>query len=245
MKYRILFAIGCLSLPIWFVVSAQPLSAQALGDQYENYLKAKCANLNFQRDENQQLLPGQAGPHLFAACTGFYSLPSGGPSISDASQGASVSESNSGSNDVVGRRRDRARNKSKPEAGDDFTLLDTGGSSVFLSFDYQRQNQKQTDYQSGRHASSYMGSLGIDKRLGTKGLVGAIARYTTQSGDIDSGGDFLSHAVGGVMYGSWFPVANMFIDVSASLDRGKSTTQRLVAIQETAITQSIPYFTVD
>ena len=45
-------------------------AAQSLSDQYENYLDAKCARMNFQRDDNANLLPGQAGPHLFSYCTG-------------------------------------------------------------------------------------------------------------------------------------------------------------------------------
>jgi uncharacterized protein YhjY with autotransporter beta-barrel domain len=225
------FAACILLLPVWSVAPAQ-----TLGEQYETYLGKKCQDMNFERDSGSQLLPGQAGPNLFAWCTGPYQLPSGGPSLSDVNLGASGAAMDQGAKDAaLRRRRDRARNNPAAEPGDEFSILESGGTSLFFSLDFLRQDQKQTDYQDGRDANNVTLSLGLDHRLGAKGVIGAMARYTVQAGDIDAGGDVESHAAGGTVFGSWYPVAGMFVDVSTNLDTAHAETRRLVAREETAV----------
>lgn len=226
------FFAGCILLfPFWSVAAAQTLS-----EQYETYLGEKCQDMNFERGPGSELLPGQAGPNLFAWCTGPYQLPSGGPSLSDVNLGASGAATDQGAKDAaLRRRRDRARNQAGAEPGEDFSILESGGRSLFFSMDFMRLDQKQTAYQDGRDANGATLSLGFDNRFGTNGVIGAIARYTVQVGDIDAGGDVESHAIGATAYGSWYPAEGLFVDVSANLEAAHVQTRRLVAREETAV----------
>ena len=54
---------------------ALPAGAQTLDEQYAYYLDARCSQMGFARDADDNLLPGQAGPTLekycSANCTGL------------------------------------------------------------------------------------------------------------------------------------------------------------------------------
>jgi uncharacterized protein YhjY with autotransporter beta-barrel domain len=212
--------------------------AQSLDDQYTYYLTGKCQNMGFQRDADNVLLPGQAGPHLEAFCSGPIAVGGGNETTSLGGGAAAEEISNSGGEEeqALKRRRGRLRdaNASADAAADataDTELASFGATSVFASFDYLNERQSTTTYEAGRHSSGYGGLLGMDRRFGAKALAGIAVRYAEQSGTLDSGGDFSVHTPGVRVYGSWLPVDGLFIDAAAGFDRRSLDTRRIVGLR--------------
>lgn len=210
--------------------------AQSLDAQYAYYLTGKCQNLGFARGANKVVLPGQAGPHLSAFCSGPIAV--GGVSEASASGGGAVAETVSESGDeerALQRRRERLQKSNSGEAAtpdpSDAELASFGATSIFTSLDYLHERQTTTTYESGRHSSGFGGLLGADRRFGAKVLAGLALQYAGQSGTIDSGGNFLTHTRGVRIYGSWLPVEGLFFDGAAGFDHRDLYTQRIVELQ--------------
>ncbi len=217
---------------------ARSARAQSLDDQYAYYLTGKCQNLGFARDAFNGVLPGQAGPHLQAYCSGPVAVGGGNETTSLGGGAAAEEISNSGGEEeqALKRRRGRLRDSSAEpataaDAGAETELASFGATSAFVSFDYLHERQTATPYEAGRHSSGFGGLLGADRRFGEKALAGLAFRYSEQSGTLDSGGDFATHTPGIRIYGSWLPIAGLFIDGAAGLDRRGLDTRRIVTLK--------------
>jgi uncharacterized protein YhjY with autotransporter beta-barrel domain len=219
-------------------VTGMQAHAQSLDEQYAYYLTGKCQNLGFTRDANNVVLPGQAGPHLAAYCSGPV-LVGGGNETTSLGGGAAAEEiSNSGGEEerALQRRRGRLGESNSDQAATadaaaDAELAGFGATSVFVSLDYLHEQQTTTAYEAGRHSSGFGGLLGVDRRFEEKALAGIAIRYSEQSGSIDSGGDFSTHTPGARLYGSWLPAAGVFIDGAAGFDHRDLDTRRIVALK--------------
>ena len=228
---RYLLAVLVIVAPVW----GSPVRAQTLDDQYSNDLEGKCFNMHFARDENFNLLPGQAGPHLTAYCSG---LPIVGGAIETSSTGGAAGAeelSNQGGEEdrALQRRRKRLENDTGPADPADTELASFGATSIFSSLDYQHEHQTGTQYEAGRTSSGFGGLLGADYRFGTRAVAGLALRYQALSGTIESGGNFSTHAPGVRVYASWLPVDGLFIDAAAGLDRRSLDTTRIVGLKVT------------
>lgn len=223
-------------------------TAQTLDEQYDFYLGAisrRCQNMNFEVDASLILLPGQAGPLLEAFCSG--PLPVGGISTTSSQGGGTGASSNgrgAAEDAALRRRRERLRAEGRQDdsdelaapAADDFSLLESGKTSVFLSMDYQYEKQKQTRYEAGHRSNLFNGTLGVDHRFGATALTGIALKYENLTGDFaNSAGDFQTRGSGAVLYGSWFPQDNLFIDMNAGVIRRSLDTRRIVGIRRVVI----------
>ncbi|MDB6089725.1 MAG: hypothetical protein JWN85_2509 [Gammaproteobacteria bacterium] len=221
------------------VLFALTARAQTLDQQYDFYLATtseRCGNLGFARLAFGELVPGQAGPNLFAYCSGPPLVGGGGGNGSSSGGGAGTGESRSeGAQEdaALRRRREHLRkaNDDTPAAADaaDFDLGRFGATSAFLSLDYAHERQKTTFYEAGRRSHDLAGTLGLDHRFGTQALAGLALKYDEQSGVIDSGGDFHIHGHGVWAYGSWTPRDAMFVDMAAGLGLRTLHTARTVS----------------
>jgi uncharacterized protein YhjY with autotransporter beta-barrel domain len=224
-----LLAVAAIVAPVW---GAQ-VQAQSLDDQYSYFLEGKCQNLGFSRDASFDLLPGQAGPHLMAFCSGPPIV--GGGSQTSSTGGAAGAEGlgNQGGEEdaALQRRRKKLENDTGPADPADMELASFGATSVFSSLDYQHEHQTSTQYEAGRTSSGYGGLLGVDHRFGAKALAGVAVRYQEQSGTIESGGHFSTHTPGARVYGSWLPVDGLFFDADAGFDRRGLDTVRIVGLK--------------
>jgi uncharacterized protein YhjY with autotransporter beta-barrel domain len=206
-----------------------PASAQSLDDQYLFYLYAKCEEMNFIRNSDG-ILGGQAGPQLFEYCDGTFALPL------DATDSPSSSASFSGTSgltDQAARRRKSADGDEKDpsKSVDETTLFDSGRSSAYLSLNYAREEQDPTQFE-GWHRSNALGlTLGLDRRLGTSGVMGVAVQAEDSTGDLDAGGTVDHRAYGLMWYGSWLPTAESFIDMGAGFTSRNVDTRRIVALK--------------
>jgi uncharacterized protein YhjY with autotransporter beta-barrel domain len=239
MRVRILGAVMCAF--VLSLIASAAVNAQSLDEQYEYFLAGKCENMRFQRDSEARLLPGQAGPHLDAFCSGL-PIVAGGGNTNSSGGGAGVAGTRGpGAQEdaALRRRRERVRHPDSDAAAAhpaDYTLLNTGATGAFFSLDYQHERQKTTFYEAGRNSNQYGGTLGLDHRFGTTALSGLAVRYNYQSGDFaNSGGDFLTRTYGASLYGSWFPIANAFVDVTAGLDYKQLDITRIVGRRQVLV----------
>jgi uncharacterized protein YhjY with autotransporter beta-barrel domain len=194
--------------------------------------------MGFARDPSQALLPGQAGPNLFAFCSGPILVA--GPSTSSTVGGGAAAGEGRGAgaeeDAALRRRRDRSRGQQNAEqdsGGTDVNLGRLGLASAFLSLDYLHERQKTTQYEAGRRSNEADATLGADYRFGSRGLAGLALKYGNQSGDIDSGGDFDVRGGGIWAYGSWWPRERLFVDFAGGFDLRQVHTKRIVSRQTT------------
>ena len=216
--------------------------AQSLDEQYDFYLgtlSRRCQNMNFDVDDDLNLLPGQASPQLENFCSG---LPNVGGGSTNNSQGGATGASGGRAaveDAALRRRRERARaeeQQESPASGNDLTLIDGGNVNAFLSLDWQRENQKATRYEAGHQSDLLNGTLGADYRFGSTAVAGVAMKFEDMSGDFASAfGDFHTRGTGGVLYGSWFPYQTLFIDVNAGIVSRDMDTRRIVGIRRITI----------
>src|SRR6185437_4203571 len=198
-------------------------------------LTGKCENMNFARGADNVMLPGQAGPDLEAYCSGPPST-AGGQETSGSGGGAAAEQISSPTNEqerALARRRKRLRSSETRKAADpsDMSLGSFGAASFFLTLDYQHWRQAGTDYEAARRSHGFGGLVGGDYRFGERALAGIAFGYDEQSGTIDTGGDFSTHAPSARVYGSWYPVGGLFVDADAGLGSKTIDTRRIVALK--------------
>ena len=213
---------------------AQPALAQSLEDQYEFYLTAACFELDFERvpdDPGRDLLPGQAGPELDQYCSRL--PPTAGPGgTTTATTGSGVSSPDAAA--AATRRRQAAQRKDEPAGNaDEFGILTSGATSLFASLNYAREDQKTRRFEGGRRNDQLALTLGLDRRLGARGLLGIAAGIEDQSADLDAGGTSDARGYTALLYGSWLPGASTFVDFNGGFAFRDTETSRAVSFLRT------------
>jgi uncharacterized protein YhjY with autotransporter beta-barrel domain len=249
---------------------ATSVSAQTLEEQYELFLQTlgqKCERLGFQRDVNDDLEPGQAGPNLFAFCTGIPAVGQGPgtttPGVTGGGSGATAGRPGRSNDAAIRRRREAVKAEQSANtntnrharggaASSDTSLL--ANNNVFMSFDYRDEEQDITRYEDGRNAHRFTLTAGADTRIGDTVFVGIALGVDELSGRFASGGDYDTRGYNMTLYASWLPVESWFIDVSAGYDAKDIETSRIVGrriaflptgMTEPRISFSPPYAPVD
>jgi uncharacterized protein YhjY with autotransporter beta-barrel domain len=226
---------------ICLLLDCIPAAAQTLDEQYDFYLRTRCRNMNFANAGTTgapSISASDAGPNLRGYCSPAGSTAQdtrpttllGGAAWSGAGQ-----EVQSGADAAARRRREVL---SGTGADDNTTqLAKLGAAAVFATFDYRHDRQVQSTWEPGSITRAVSAVLGIDRRFGSQGVLGAALRLERVTGDIDSGGDFDGNSGGLGVYGSWWPVDSLFVDVAFSVETGSLDMRRIVG-REIAITTS-------
>jgi uncharacterized protein YhjY with autotransporter beta-barrel domain len=242
-----------------FVVLALTISSplaygQTLDQQYDYYLDAKCRNLGFERNVLSFMLPGQAGPNLFAFCNGPIPLDEPAPGVSIAinavggAAGAGAGRVNQDDGAALRRRQQQLRDDKgevTPDNRTDFSLLAEGNFAAFVAIDLQRQRQKDTHFESGKSADRSGAMLGADYRFGATAVLGLAVTHHELSGDFSGGGRFTQKSQGVLLYGSWFPTDGLFIDASLGMENLDQHTRRLVGRRVVVTTPTTTTVTFD
>src|SRR5215510_13162561 len=89
------------------------------------------------------------------------------------------------------------------------------GFSWFVSGEYQHKDRTQTDFALGYDQDTAGGTAGVDYRLGTWGVIGGAFNYRHDFGDYKHEfGSFDQDTENFIIYGSYFPTDQSFIDLS-------------------------------
>jgi len=230
-RARFVLSISCLTL-VWHNFA----SAQTLDQQYEHYLAAACTNLNFARDQAFNLLPGQAGPQLTSFCNG--PPPVAGGITNGASGGGAGASASRGTmeDSSVRRRRQKLRGQPSDASDEDQFDLTTGTSfDLFTSLRYQHEKQSPTEFEDGHRSDLFGITLGGDHRFGSSGLAGLAVKFDHLYGDFNTGGAFKSNTQGAIAYGSWYPSAQSFVDISIGADHLSQDIRRIVLFTRTIV----------
>lgn len=230
---RALLPIKKITCSIILIASAVASTAltHTLDEQYEYFLAAQCAHLGFERTEDQNILPGQAGPNLYAYCNGppAQEMNPPGTSVSTASiGGASAGGGKPFVDASLGERH---------EAGPDGNaqLYDTGIAQLgrlglFMSTDYAREKHAANTYQAGQRVHREGLLTGGDYRF-DKFVFGLALKHQRNKGDFDNGGGLDGRSTGALVYGAWYATNNTSLDIAFGQDRGTEHKQRSVARQ--------------
>jgi outer membrane autotransporter protein len=92
------------------------------------------------------------------------------------------------------------------------------GFSWFVSGEYQHKDRDQTPFELGFDQNTVGGTAGIDYRIGTSGVIGGAFNYRHAFGQYKRDyGDFHTDSENFILYGSYFPTDQSFIDLSVGL----------------------------
>jgi outer membrane lipase/esterase len=92
------------------------------------------------------------------------------------------------------------------------------GLGVFISADYQHKDKTATGFELGYDSDSVGPTIGVDYRLGTSGVIGGAFDYNHVFGDYKgSYGDFDTDTYTFVLYGSYYPTDQSFIDLALGI----------------------------
>jgi outer membrane autotransporter protein len=111
------------------------------------------------------------------------------------------------------------------EGSDDPACAGAGGASqdsvsyeglgVFVSADYQHKDKTQTNFEMGFESDSYGPTIGVDYLLGTSGVIGGAFDFAHTDGEFDNDfGDFNTDTFTAIVYGSYYPTDQSFIDLA-------------------------------
>jgi outer membrane lipase/esterase len=94
------------------------------------------------------------------------------------------------------------------------------GLGVFVSADYQHKDKTATNFELGYDSDGVGPTVGVDYQLGTSGVIGGAFDYNHVFGDYKgSYGDFDTDTYTLVLYGSYYPSDQSFIDLAVGLGR--------------------------
>lgn len=138
-------------------------------------------------------------------------------SASSAVTGGGAATSTSLPTIVQKRLKKKELKETGGSAGDSFEAISEFGNNwnVFFSGGYQSLNRNLTTFEDGYKSDLGNVTAGIDKLITERFLAGAAFNYSHQNGNFASAGDFSNNAYGGMIYASYNPTDNSFIQVNA------------------------------
>ena len=160
--------------------------------------------------------------NLQAICTG-QTVASGGPSSSGGG-GAATATTLPG---VVQERLEEARGKEEdPEPSAADSVLEVGRYGVFVSGEYENLNKDENKFEDGYNSIIRRLTLGGDVQITNRILAGLAFDTYSQDGRYDGPGNFEVDSYRFVGYGSFLPIGNLFVQVSANYGITSNERQR-------------------
>jgi outer membrane autotransporter protein len=200
--------------------TVSPARAQnvGLGQAISNALSNNCASLG-----NPPV--SSLGPQLNALCNP--PIPqTGGASASTGS--FSVESRQSGTDEerrILQRLKDR-RDKEREGGASADSLR---GLSFFVAGDFQSFDKEATRFEPGYDRETWGATVGADYSFTGRGILGLALTYNHAKGWYDvGGGGFDIDTYGATLYGSVFPVKNLFIDGYLGYNRKEYDSDRRV-----------------
>lgn len=168
---------------------------------------------------------GSVGPTF---CGQVGCIPQGGPT-SNPSEGISGSTQ---------RQIEQRLHQLRCEGSDDPACAGAAGAAadsvsyeglgVFASARYEHKDKTVSDFELGFESDSVGPTVGADYRIGDDGVVGAAFDYSHTFGDYDDGfGDFDTDDFTLLVYGSYYPTDQSFIDAAVGFGYKQFDTEHL------------------
>lgn len=129
---------------------------------------------------------------------------------------------------VENRRSERLEGQEKETSNSSLsqTFQLPQGFSLFILGNFEALNKNITGFTDGFDSHIFGGTLGGDFQINDKALIGAAFTGSTQDGDFDGGGDFNTDSYGILVFGSFLPIPNAFIDLALGFTRRNHEVNR-------------------
>jgi uncharacterized protein YhjY with autotransporter beta-barrel domain len=212
--------VWCAAIGLTFGASA---GAQTLDEAVIAQLRGDCIGLGVVDGNNGS--PDALGPDLNAVCTTSF-----GSNRGSADSGGGGASSQTLAVSVENRRKTRLEDEGFGEL--------TKRWGFFLNANGEDLERKRTRFADGFESTLTGFTAGADYRVAQQWLVGVAGAYRDSSGDFNAGGDFETESVGGTLYLSFAPTAEMYFDLSLGYADKKHSVSRLAQFTETAIVGS-------
>lgn len=233
--------------------------AQTLDEAVSGALDNNCAALGVPPSTFEELIGLGFGPNLAGLCRVIFAPgefpvppekppfpvpPVEPPILSTVATGGQLSggaiTSQSGRGPAVEERRVKERlqeerdEKDEAQGGgassDGTYSFNVGGLGVFVSGEYERFDKDITRFEPGYDSDMESVTVGADYLFGKRFIAGIAFRYANINGEFDSSeGSFDTDSYGGLVYASFVPASNFFVDAVAgyaaknySVERGIS-----------------------
>ncbi len=164
-----------------------------------------------------------AGPQLTNIC----SIPGGPPGSLSGGVAAGNAVTTAPTEIAVERLLElRGENEDERPASANAELLP--GFNVWFTSQFESLDRDVTTFEDGYESDKRGVTAGIDRQFTNRFLGGVALNYKEWDGDFDGGGDFKTDSFGPVLYASFTPMENVFVDVAfgyskQSGDRSRST----------------------
>jgi outer membrane autotransporter protein len=229
---------------VFFAVMLGPqfdAEAQVLSEVVTGAVANGCAGLS---GATVALEPPKYGPNLARLCP--FIPPGGGSGIvvigfagGESSASTLVSETGQDLTSEERRVLERLRKKrsdsfsASPSASSD-TAFGLAGLGLFISTEYEAFDKDITRFESGYTSSTWSGTAGVDYVFAEWAIAGIAFSYSSVAGTFaQRGGDFDTDSIGGLLYATFLPVRNLFVDVVGGYTRKHYSTNRAVSYSET------------
>jgi outer membrane autotransporter protein len=226
------FLIGLLLV---FVLIPAVVHSQSLNDAVTAQLQLNLNNGNpcdLLLDGNPAS-PTELRGNLLNICTGG---PSGAPgAASSVGGGAATPTSLPG---VVGKRLEKARGEEETEASSTESVLEIGRYSVFVSGEYENLDKDKNTFQDGYNSIIRRLTLGGDVQLTQKVVAGLALDTYAQHGNFNEPGNFDVNSYRFVGYGSFLPIGDLYVQVSANYGITTNKRQRSTSFSDPNSTSS-------
>jgi outer membrane autotransporter protein len=189
----------CALVMLGILAATVPVGAQGLNDVLGRLLSGNCQGLNGNTSA--------FGPQLDQICQG--------PGGAGATTGGTVGAETRG----AGEQQQIARRLRQRQGA---ASADTGGGrglSLFASVEYQNFDKDTTRFETGFQRDTAGGTIGADYLFADGLVLGTAVTYGHEFGSYDGGGGFDHDAYGILVYGSYVPIPNMFVDGVAAYTR--------------------------
>jgi outer membrane autotransporter protein len=221
--------VTALTIVITVVAVASPPTAlaQSLDEEVERLLTDDCFELGLLGGSDTG---GAIGPNLDAICR--FNTPT-----AVASTGGGAVSSPSASTTLQGQKAlDRV--EEERDEGDSASLwsivklFDIDGLGLWSSLEYTKRKREATRFEGGFNSDVWGVVTGVDYRIATSLFMGAAFNYRNIKADLEGGGNFETDSYGGVVYGSFTPTPEAFIDVAVGYGKKEYEVERDVLFDE-------------
>ncbi len=158
-------------------------------------------------------------------CTG------GGPGGPASSQGGDAATPSTLPG-IVEKRLKEARGDEESETSSTDSVLAMGRTSVFISGEYENLDKDKTQFQDGYNSIVRRLTLGGDAQFSKRIVAGLAFDTYGQHGNFNELGNFDVNSYRFVGYGSFLPIENLFVQVSANYGITTNKRKRFAFFQE-------------
>lgn len=133
---------------------------------------------------------------------------------------------------IVEKRLEEARGEEEAESSSTESVLEMGRYSVFITGEYENLDKDKNNFQDGYNSIVRRLTLGGDVQFSKQILAGLAFETYGQHGNFNESGNFDIDSYRFVAYGSFLPVADLYLQVSANYGITSNERKRIASFND-------------